>query len=212
MKYSISARTLVAGAILMAALLFQAGASPLRQDRQVDKTQRPRTSNRSQEPADTQGVDQAQADAQAMLLKSLSDLSNQVARLANEVSRLRKENERNSATLELALGEERLNKLEDKLQDALDRKSQLDAREVDVQRRMKNIQSELVLRGGLRRDESEAALRTELQRSLDDIHAQQSAYHQRAAELQSQIAELRNRIEVLRKRLEKGEEKSVEKQ
>src|SRR5438128_1453617 len=113
----------------------------------------------------------------------VTDLSTQVGLLAEELRAMRRETERNSAMLELLLNEDRLSKLEDKLQQANDNKAQLDAREQEIQRRMRNIQGELALRGGLRRDEAEAAIRSELQRSQDDVHAQQAFYQQRIAEL-----------------------------
>jgi SPOR domain len=132
----------------------------------------------------------------------VTDLSTQVGLLAEELRAMRRETERNSAMLELLLNEDRLSKLEDKLQQANDGKAQLDAREQEIQRRMRNIQGELVLRGGLRRDEAEAAIRADLQRSLDDVHAQQAVYQQRVAELNDQVTRLRARVETLRKKLE----------
>jgi predicted nucleic acid-binding Zn-ribbon protein len=134
--------------------------------------------------------------------RAVTDLSTQIGLLADELRLMRRESERNSAMLELLLNEDRLSKLEDKLQQANDAKAQLDAREQDIQRRMRNIQGELVLRGGLRRDEAEAAIRADLQRSLDDVHAQQAVYQQRIAELNDQAARMRARVDALRKKLE----------
>lgn len=134
--------------------------------------------------------------------RAVTDLSTQIGLLADELRMMRRDAERNSAMLELLLNEDRLSKLEDKLQQANDAKAQLDAREQDIQRRMRNIQGELVLRGGLRRDEAEAAIRADLQRSLDDVRAQQAVYQQRIAELNDQAARMRARVETLRKKLE----------
>jgi len=133
---------------------------------------------------------------------ALSDLSMQIGLLTDEVRKLRKETERNSATIELVLCEERLARVEDRIWEALDQKSQWDAREQEILRRQKNIQAELVLRGGLRRDEIEAAARADLQRQLDDVHNQQTLYHQRVAELHAQADRLKQRVEVLRKKVE----------
>ena len=133
---------------------------------------------------------------------SLRDLSSQIGLLTDEVRKLRKETERNSATIELVLCEERLARVEDRIWEALDQKSQWDAREQEILRRQKNIQAELVLRGGLRRDEIEAAARADLQRQLDDVHNQQTLYHQRVAELHAQADRLKQRLEVLRKKVE----------
>jgi len=141
-------------------------------------------------------------EADDAMRRAVTDLSTQIGLLADELRLMRRESERNSAMLELLLNEDRLSKLEDKLQQANDAKAQLDAREQDIQRRMRNIQGELVLRGGLRRDEAEAAIRADLQRSLDDVHAQQAVYQQRIAELNDQAARMRARVDALRKKLE----------
>jgi ATP-dependent Lon protease len=147
------------------------------------------------EPAETQEPDDP-------MRRTLSSLSTQIGALADELKMMRRETERNSTMLELLINEERLAKLEDKIQDTVDRKAQLDAREQEIGRRSRNIQAELVLRGGLRRDEAEAAIRAELQRALDDVRTQQAAYQQRAAELNDQATRLRTRVETLRKKLE----------
>lgn len=133
---------------------------------------------------------------------AITNLSTQIGLLTGEVRKLRRETERNSGMMELLLNEDRLAKLEDKIADANDRKAQLDAREQEIARRMRNIQTEVVLRGGLRRDENEAAIRNELQRGLDDVRSQQATQQQRLAELNEQAARLRARVETLRKKLE----------
>ena len=134
--------------------------------------------------------------------RAITNLSTQIGLLTDEMRKLRRETERNSGMMELLLNEDRLAKVEDKIQDANNNKAQLDAREQDIQRRMRNIQGELLLRGGLRRDEAETAIRSELQRSLDDIRGQQAANQQRVAELNEQAGRLRSRVEALRKKLE----------
>jgi chromosome segregation ATPase len=144
--------------------------------------------------------------------RAIVKLSTQIDSLAAEVKLLRRATERNSQTMELLLYEERLAKVEEKLDAAIDRKAELDAREQDIQRRLRNIQQEVMLRGGLRRDETEAALRAEYQRALDDIKNQQSLYQQRISELQTQVNRLRIQVETLRKKLERVEEKSDQQQ
>jgi predicted nucleic acid-binding Zn-ribbon protein len=134
--------------------------------------------------------------------RAITNLSTQIGLLTDEMRKLRRETERNSGMMELLLNEDRLAKVEDKIQDANNNKAQLDAREQDIQRRLRNIQGELLLRGGLRRDEAEAAIRSEFQRALDDIRTQQAANQQRVAELNEQAARLRARVEALRKKLE----------
>jgi hypothetical protein len=141
--------------------------------------------------------------------RTLTDLSTQINLLADELRMFRRETERTSGVMELLLSEDRLAKLEDKLQEASDRKAQLDAREQEINRRTRNIPNELVLRGGLRRDEAEAAIRNELQRSLDDVHSQQAISQQRLGELNEQAARFRARVETLRKKLDLLEDKGV---
>jgi hypothetical protein len=141
-------------------------------------------------------------DNDEAMRQALTNLSTQIGLLAEEMKKLRRQTERNSGTMELLLNEDRLAKAEDKIQEATNYKAQLDAREQDIQRRMRNIQGELLLRGGLRRDESEAAIRSELQRALEDVRSQQAAQQARLAELVEQATRLRTRVESLRKRLE----------
>jgi len=64
------------------------------------------------------------------------------------------------------------------------------------------------LRGGLRRDEAEAAIRAEIQRALDDVHNQQAGYQQRSAELIEHSTRVRARVEALRKKFDSMEEKT----
>lgn len=135
--------------------------------------------------------------------RAIANLSNQIGLLTDEMRKLRRATERNSGAMELLLNEDRLAKLEDKIQDAVNNKAQLDAREQDLTRRMRNIQGELAMRGGaLRRDEAEAAIRSELQRALEDVRSQQTACQQRLGELNAQAARLRTRVETLRKKLD----------
>jgi hypothetical protein len=141
--------------------------------------------------------------------RAITNLSTQIGLLTDEMRMLRRDTQRNSAMMELLLNEDRLAKLEDKIQETADRKAQLDAREQELVRRSRNIQGELILRGGLRRDEAEAAIRSDIQRSLDDVHNQQAAYQQRAAELVEQSTRIRARVETLRKKVELSDVKSV---
>jgi len=141
-------------------------------------------------------------DADEAMRRAITSLSTQIGLLTDEMRKLRRETERNSGMMELLLNEDRLAKVEDKIQEASSNKAQLDAREQDIQRRMRNIQGELLARGGLRRDEAEAAIRNELQRALEDVRSQQTAQQQSLAELVSQATRLRARVQAVRKKLE----------
>lgn len=164
---------------------------------------------RAAEPADKLEEKPSQpSESEQAMQRAMSSLATQIGLLNDEVRKLRRETERNSEMMELLLNEERLAKLEDKIQEAADHKAQLDAREQEIARRSRNIQGELILRGGLRRDEAEAAIRSDLQRALDDVHSQQSAYQQRAAELVEQATRVRARVETLRKKFELSDEKN----
>ena len=173
------------------------------------KQERPRATRPAQRPAqeaaekpDSEPVLETTED---VLRKTLAGLSDQMGALTSEVQKLRREMERSSLTLELLLNEERLARVEEKIEDASDSKFQLDLREQEIQRRMRNIQQEVLLRGGLRREEAENALRADLQRALEDVRNQQTAYQQRVSELQAQATRLRQRVETLRQRLEPPE-------
>jgi hypothetical protein len=166
---------------------------------------RPRQAKPSQKPI-TEPVEkiepaQAQEPDEAMR-RAIANLSTQIGLLTDEMRMLRLDTQRNSIMMELLLNEDRLARVEDKMQDAVNSKAQLDAREQDIARRSRNIQGELLLRGGLRRDEAEAAIRADLQRALDDAHNQQAVYQQRSAELNEQATRLRARAGMLRKKLE----------
>ncbi|HJQ67596.1 MAG TPA: hypothetical protein VKA70_01385 [Blastocatellia bacterium] len=173
------------------------------------KQERPRTSRPARQPAqeaaEKQEAEPVIETTEEVLRKTLTGLSDQMGTLTTEVRKLRLEMERSSLTLELLLNEERLARVEEKIEDALDSKFQLDLREQEIQRRMRNIQQEVLLRGGLRREEAEKALRADLERALEDIKNQQAAYQQRISELQAQATRLRQRVETLRQRLEPAE-------
>jgi hypothetical protein len=171
-----------------------------------DPVGRPSQSKPPQKPVpgpieNTQLTTPIQDNGEAMR-QALANLTTQIGLLADEMQRLRRQTERNSGIMELLLNEDRLAKTEDKIQEATNYKAQLDAREQDIQRRMKNIQGEMLVRGGLRRDESEAAIRSELQRALEDVRSQQATQQGRLAELVDQATRLRTRVESLRKRLD----------
>jgi len=139
------------------------------------------------------------------MLQTITNLTSQLDALNAEIKLLRQSTERNSIAVESLLSEERLTKLEDKLDQATQRKIEMDAREADIQRRQRNIQQEVTARGFLRRDEGEAMLRTEFQRALDDTHSQQQQIQQRIADLQGQVTQARARAETLRRRLDRLE-------
>jgi chromosome segregation ATPase len=187
------------------------GQEPTRQS-PTEKPRAPRATQKSTAEQDAAEQDRAPLNSDEALRRTITKLSTQIDSLTDEVKQLRRATERNSQTMELLLYEERLAKVEEKLDAAIDRKAELDAREQDIQRRMRNIQQEVMLRGGLRRDEIESALRAEYQRALEDVKNQQALYQQRIAELQTQVSRLRTRVETLRKKIERAEEKSEQQQ
>ncbi|HVG20049.1 MAG TPA: hypothetical protein VNI02_13445, partial [Blastocatellia bacterium] len=172
-------RSRPAPAVFSALFIFAMAAAGFGQEptKQVP-TEKPRppraTQKTTAEPNAASEQDRAPLNSDEAMLRAITKLSTQVDSLADEVKLLRRATERNSQTMELLLYEERLAKVEEKLDAAIERKAELDAREQDIQRRMRNIQQEVMLRGGLRRDEVEAALRGEYQRALEDVKNQQS--------------------------------------
>ncbi len=196
---------------ITAAIIFSASSvtgEPTKQEPPAKPRQTKPPQKTAPEPIDKPVMTTPIQEPEDLMRRAITNLSTQIGLLADEMRRLRRETERNSGMMELLLDEDRLAKVEDKIQDANNNKAQLDAREQDVQRRMKNIQGELLLRGGLRREEAESAIRSELQRALDDVRSQQIAYQQRIAELNEQAVRLRARVETLRKKLESIEVKS----
>ena len=173
------------------------------------KQERPRAARPAQRPAqetaEKQETEPVLETTEEAMRRTLTGLADQMGTLTTEVKKLRLEMERSSLTLELLLNEERLARVEEKIEDALDSKFQLDLREQEIQRRMRNVQQEVLLRGGLRREEAENALRADLQRALEDVRNQQASYQQRVSELQAQATRLRQRVETLRQRLEPPE-------
>ena len=188
------------------------GQEPTRQV-PAEKVRPPRPAQKSTTDAgDGSNQEIAPVNSDEAMRRAITKLSTEIDSLTAEVKLLRRATERNSQTIELLLYEERLGKVEEKLDAAIERKAELDAREQDIQRRLRNIQQEVMLRGGLRREETEAALRAEYQRALEDIKNQQSLYQQRISDLQTQVTRLRARVEALRKKLERVEEKSEQPQ
>lgn len=199
---------LIAGMFMMLTLVT-GGIAQERQAQEPGAKARParpdqKPTGEPAESADPQRETETQEEA---LRRALAELSQQMGLLASEMRKLRQESERTSMTLELLLYEERLARVEEKIDDALQEKLQLDAREQEVQYRLRNIQQEVMRSGALRREEAEAAIRAQLQNTLEDIRNQQTAYQQRIAGLQAQAERLRQRVETLRKRLEPPEEK-----
>ena len=178
---------------------------------ELPKQERPRTSRPAQRPAQ-ETTEKPESEpvletTEEVLRKTLTGLSDQMGTLTTEVKKLRLEMERSSLTLELLLNEERLARVEEKIEDASDSKFQLDLREQELQRRLRTVPQEVLLRGGLRREEAENALRADIQRAIEDVRNQQSAQQQRVSELQAQATRLRQRVESLRQRLEPAEGK-----
>ncbi|HKP87825.1 MAG TPA: hypothetical protein VJZ26_17115 [Blastocatellia bacterium] len=178
----------------------------------TEKTPADRSRRDRQTPKETvetvEKIDAERPTSDEAMRRAISNLTTQMNTLTGEVKLLRRATERNSMTIELLLYEERLAKVEEKLDAALEQKADLDAREADLKRRMSNIQQEVMLRGGLRRDEVEAAVRADIQRALEDTKNRQYALQQRIAELQAQATRLRERVETLRKKLEHLETKN----
>jgi chromosome segregation ATPase len=196
-------------AMVMIALAAGSLAQEAAKQTPVDKSRPSRVTQRATpEPVDNTDQVTTPLSSDEAMRRAIVNLSTQIDELTSEMKLLRRTTERNSQTIELLLYEERLAKVEEKLDAALERKADLDSRELDIQRRVRNIQQEVMLRGGLRRDEVEAALRAEYQRALEDVKNQQALYQQRISELQTQANRLRIRVESLRKKLERADEKT----
>ncbi len=189
--------------LMTLAITFAAAGQSFAQE--PARQEKPRPARPPQRPATEPEPEVIQETPEEAMRRTLTTLTDQIGALTIEVQKLRLETERSSLTLELLLNEERLARVEEKLEAALDFKTQLDAREQEIQRRLRNVPQEAILRGGLRREESENAIRIELQRMLEDTRTQQSTQQQRISELQIQASRLRQRVETIRRRLEPPE-------
>ena len=198
----------------IAIVIFFSSFTAAQETSRQDPAARSRTQRPVQKPV-TEEIPKVEPDRiiptiEETLPKIMEDLTEQIAKLALELRLLRRDTERNGTAMELMLYEERLSKVESKLDDMNALKNQLEARDQDLQRRSRNIQQELIMRGGqfLRRDVAEAAIRAEIQAALDDTRAQKEAVQQRITDLQTQAEALRRRVEVLRKKVEQLEAKT----
>lgn len=195
-------------AIFMALACWGTGAAQTR-EKQPPAASRPGESpqvevRESQEPG---------AVSDAFLQKSISDLSEQIRFLTREVRRLREATQRSSDAMELLLEEERLDRIETQIRYAKDRKSDLIARERDINRRIGNIQQEMLLRGVLRREEGETAIRAELDHQLHEVRVERATYEERLSRLEAEAERVRSRIDRLlrnRKPLDVDDEKPPE--
>jgi hypothetical protein len=150
-----------------------------------------------------------QETSDELLRRTITNLSEQIDKLTVEVKKMRQDSERTSTVMELLLLEERLTRIEDKIDSSTTTKANLDAQDTDIQRRQRNISQELMMRGGaLRREDAEAAIKQEFQRTLDSIRTQQTTLQTRITDLQAQADRLRFRIELLRRKVERIELKN----
>jgi hypothetical protein len=192
------------GAALAVIAVIACSALTFAQERPVGNRTQPAPQKAPAEAASRVEPDQVQPTWEETLPKAMADLTKQIDKLTVELRLLRNETQRNGTSLELILYEERLSKVESKLDDMNAVKNQLEARELEMQRRSQNIQTEMIMRGGqfLRRDQAEAAIRADIQRIVDETRAQKETTQQRITDLQTQADALRRRTEVLRKKIE----------
>jgi hypothetical protein len=173
--------------------------------------QKSKPARQNQRPVVTEKIEPevVQESPDELLRRTITTLSEQIDKLTGEVKKMRQDSERTSTVMELLLLEERLTRLEDKLDSSMTSKANLEAQETDIQRRQRNLSQELMLRGGaLRREDAEAAIKQEFQRTLESIRVQQTTLQTRITDLQAQADRLRFRIEVLRKKVERLELKN----
>lgn len=173
--------------------------------------QKSKPGRQNQRPVVTEKIEPevVQESPDELLRRTITTLSEQIDKLTGEVKKMRQDSERTSTVMELLLLEERLTRLEDKLDSSMTSKANLEAQETDIQRRQRNLSQELMLRGGaLRREDAEAAIKQEFQRTLESIRVQQTTLQTRITDLQAQADRLRFRIEVLRKKVERLELKN----
>lgn len=151
----------------------------------------------AEQPAPVKDAAQTEADLRTVI-KALAD---EVHDLTGEVRRLRRATEQNADAMQLVMYEDRLSRVRDEINAATARKGELDSSEQSLQYRLNNIQQELIVRGALNREDSEAAIRSSLQRSIQEVHSQQAANQKRLADLQNEEGILHSTIDELRRKL-----------
>ncbi|HXG66766.1 MAG TPA: hypothetical protein VNO70_16815, partial [Blastocatellia bacterium] len=110
---------LIAGMLMMLALVRGGGAQE-RQAQEPGAKARPARPNQQpvSEPAESADPQREMETQEEALRRALAELSQQMSLLASEMKKLRQESERTSMTLELLLYEERLARVEEKIDDA----------------------------------------------------------------------------------------------
>jgi hypothetical protein len=199
----------ICSAILALAFLLSGSVRAQDSNRQEQQARPPRQNQRPTTPEKAEPQVVVQESSEELLRRTITNLSEQIDKLTGEVKKMRQDAERTSSVMELLLLEERLTRTEDKLDSSMTSKANLEAQEADIQRRQRNISQELMLRGGaLRREDAEAAIRQEFQRTLESLRSQQTTLQTRISDLQAQADRLRFRIEVVRKKVERLELKN----
>ena len=178
----------------LAMIVAISGLSMAQEPAQEDQQKRPPVEVIAPPPKD---AGQSDTDLRAVI-KALAD---EVHNLTGEVKKLRRATEQNADAMQLVVFEDRLARVEDEINASTGRKAELDSSEQTIRSRLANIDQELIVRGGLNREDSEAAIRADLDRSLQNVHAQQGANQKQLAELQNEETTLRSRIEALRQKL-----------
>src|SRR5688500_10068909 len=124
--------------ILMVAFLFITTTHAQDLPRQESKS---KPARQNPKPADIEKSEPevVQQTSDELLRRTITNLAEQIDKLTGEVKKMRQDSERTSTVMELLLLEERLTRLEDKLDSAMNAKANLDAQETDIQRRQRNI-------------------------------------------------------------------------
>jgi hypothetical protein len=178
----------VAGLAAALLLLPPQGAPPAR------GAQRPRTT------APTGAPEKAQSEV-LELRRAVEALSAQIELLRKDLARRDVSDAATVDRIQLLILDERAARLEGEIADVQRRVQAAQAREADAKRRMENIDTELILYGGLNRDDSERAIRASLTRQVQEAQREQRALLQEQAGLEQDLAEARREAVALRARL-----------
>src|SRR6266498_2187457 len=93
--------------------------APIKQDPQARPRQTKPSPKPSPEPVEKPVMTTPIQDPDEAMRRAVINLSSQIGLLTEEMRKLRRDTERNSAVMELLLGEDRLSKVEDKIQEAV---------------------------------------------------------------------------------------------
>jgi chromosome segregation ATPase len=162
----------------------------------------------SRQPATPRAAQASRAESAQKADSGSARLSEAIETLSREVRQLRDQlalrdvaDEFTVGQLRLMLLDERIARLEGERADLQARATAVAANERELNRRLGDIDTELVLYGGLNREESRRAITTSLTEQLNRAQEEQQRLRTRAGAVGAEVARARDEAEALRSHL-----------